>query len=135
MASPLKSVTRLVTRSRDSPSSQPPRLGKSSPIRVREDISHENYIVQSGPLKITIVADSAYDAALEAVRWWDDSQSPADREAEPSGQSRCGHRSSCRASRPARAVFPTFNLLARAAGESPARAWERVLREKVGQVN
>ena len=28
------------------------------------------YSVQSGPLKITIVAETAYDAAVEAVRWW-----------------------------------------------------------------
>ncbi|MCI0359768.1 MAG: hypothetical protein L0211_14930 [Planctomycetaceae bacterium] len=38
------------------------------------------------------------------------------------------------AARPPR-LFPTFNLLARATGESPAKAWERVLREKVGQMN
>jgi hypothetical protein len=95
----------------------------------------KRYLVQSGPLKITIVATSAYDAALEAVRWWDDAQSPADGEA--------SHRASLdavievrirRAGRPAR-LFPTFNLLARALGESPAKAWERVLREKVGQLN
>ena len=95
----------------------------------------KRYIVQSGPLKVAIVAESAYDAALEAVRWWDDAQSLADREAT--------HRANLdavvevrasRANRPSR-LFPTFNLLARAAGESPARAWERVLREQVGQVN
>jgi hypothetical protein len=85
----------------------------------------KQYLVQSGPLKLTIVADSAYDAALEAVRWWDDPQPSA-------GES--GHRASLDAvievrpqqtSRPARR-FPTFNLLARASGESPARAWERL---------
>ena len=95
----------------------------------------KQYLVQSGPLQITIVADSAYDAALEAVRWWDDPQ--------PTSAGEAGHRANLdavievrseRPSRPARR-FPTFNLLARAAGESPARAWERVLREKVGQVN
>jgi hypothetical protein len=95
----------------------------------------KRYLVQSGPLKITIVATSAYDAALEAVRWWDDAQSPADGEA--------SHRASLdavievrirSAGRPAR-LFPTFNLLARALGESPAKAWERVLRERVGQLN
>ena len=95
----------------------------------------QSYLVQSGPLKITIVAESAYAAALEAVRWWDIGQSPADREAD--------HRANLdavievRVSRAGRLsrLFPTFNLLARAAGESPARAWERVLREKVGHVN
>jgi hypothetical protein len=103
----------------------------------------KRYLVQSGPLKITIVATSAYDAALEAVRWWDDAQSPADGEASHRASldavievrirraSGGGLRS---AARPAR-LFPTFNLLARALGESPAKAWERVLREKVGQLN
>jgi hypothetical protein len=95
----------------------------------------KQYLVQSGPLKITIVADSAYDAALEAVRWWEDPQ--------PRAAGEAGHRAHLdavievrpkRTSRPARR-FPTFNLLARASGESPARAWERLLREKVGQVN
>ncbi len=28
------------------------------------------YHIQSGPLKITLVAETAYDAAVEAVRWW-----------------------------------------------------------------
>lgn len=95
----------------------------------------KRYFVQSGPLKISIVAASAYDAALEAVRWWDDAQLPVDGEA--------SHRANLdavievrirSASRPAR-LFPTFNLLARALGESPAKAWERVLRERVSQLN
>jgi hypothetical protein len=99
----------------------------------------KRYIVQSGPLKVTIVAESAYDAALEAVRWWDDSQSPADRESNHRANLDAvievrATRVTSRAARPAR-CFPTFNLLARASGESPSRAWERVLREKVGQVN
>ena len=29
----------------------------------------KSYVVQSGPLKITIVAESAQQAALEAIRW------------------------------------------------------------------
>lgn len=98
----------------------------------------KRYLVQSGPLKISIVAVSAYDAALEAVRWWDDASLPAAPEA--------AHRASLdavievrvsrstRSSRPPR-FFPTVRLLARAAGESPAQAWERVLRQQVGSVN
>ncbi len=95
----------------------------------------KRYLVQSGPLKIAIAAVSAYDAALEAVRWWDDAQAPASGEA--------AHRASLdavievrvtRANRPPR-LFPTFNLLARAAGESPSHAWARVLRDHVGQAN
>ncbi len=93
------------------------------------------YFVLSGPLQITISAVSAYDAALEAVRWWDDAQAPATSDA--------AHRASLdavievrvsRTNRPAR-LFPTFNLLARVAGQSPAQAWERILRDHVCQVN
>lgn len=94
-----------------------------------------SYFVQSGPLKITIVAESAYDAAVEAVKWWDNVDAPPVRDAD--------HRASldavtevrsARSQRPSR-LFPTFNLLARAAGESPSQAWERVLQQHVGQVN
>jgi hypothetical protein len=95
------------------------------------------YFVQSGPLKITIVADTAYDAALEAIRWWDAGDAVADNQSEarhrqcldpavevrPDPKSRISRR------------FATFNLLARAAGESPSAAWERLLRERIGQVN
>jgi hypothetical protein len=95
----------------------------------------KQYLVQSGSLSITIVADSAYDAAFEAVRWWEDPL--------PTSVGEADHRAHLdavievrpeRTNRPVRR-FPTFNLLARASGESPARAWERVLREKVGQTN
>ena len=95
----------------------------------------KRYFVQSGPLQISIAAASAYDAALEAIRWWDAAHVPATSDA--------AHRASLdavievrvsRANRPAR-LFPTFNLLARASGESPSQAWERVLRERVGQAN
>jgi hypothetical protein len=92
----------------------------------------KSYFVQSGPLKITIVAQSAYDAALEAVRWWDD---PA-----PSAATFRGRLDAVTEVRPARSqrvtrLFPTFNLLARASGQSASVAWERVLREHVAQAN
>ena len=95
----------------------------------------KSYSIQSGPLKITIVAPSAYEAALEAVRFWDDSQQPAALEA--------AHRASLDAvlevrrthsHKPPR-LFPTFNLLARANGQSPSQAWEQLLQSHVGQAN
>ncbi|MEX2175921.1 MAG: hypothetical protein WD872_16285 [Pirellulaceae bacterium] len=95
----------------------------------------KNYFVQSGPLKITIVAESAYDAALEAVRWWDEGLVPTAKGAD--------HRANLDAAievRPSRGsrmsrMYPTFSLLARSAGESPAQAWERILRQKSEQLN
>jgi hypothetical protein len=95
----------------------------------------KRYFVQSGRLRITLVAVSAYDAALEAVRWWDDSQLPpaADAAHRASLDAVIEVRSS-RTSRPPR-LFPTIRLLARAAGESPSQAWERVLRQHVGSAN
>ncbi len=94
----------------------------------------KRYFVQSGPLRITLAAPSAYEAALEAVRWWDDRRDPSFLPA--AGDA--AHRAQLDAAievRPSRTgrgarLFPTFNLLARAAGQSPARAWERVLREQ-----
>jgi hypothetical protein len=97
------------------------------------------YLVQSGPLKITIAAPSAYEAALEAVRWWDDRRDPP----LPPSHSDASHRAqldaaievrSRRTSRVPR-VFPTFKLLARASGQSQSQAWERVLRKRVGSDN
>jgi hypothetical protein len=90
----------------------------------------KSYFVQSGPLKITIVAPSAYDAAIEAVQWWGEGQSPdagADhrRNLEEQVEVRPG-----RHSRQAKR-FATFNLLARAEGEIPSQAWERLLQQSV----
>ncbi|MDX1947705.1 MAG: hypothetical protein SFU86_20075 [Pirellulaceae bacterium] len=92
-----------------------------------------SYFVQSGPLKITIVAESAYDAALEAVKWWDGDAAAPDAQHRASLDAVTEVRSA-RSQRPSR-LFPTFNLLARAAGESPSAAWTRVLEQHVGQPN
>ena len=92
----------------------------------------KSYFVESGPLKITIVAPTAYEAAVEAVQWWgmgrSEQQAQADHrrslseliEVRPSPKSRLAKR------------FATFNLLAQADGESAAAAWERLLQEKIG---
>ena len=85
--------------------------------------------VQSGPLKITIVAETAYDAALEAVRWWGRgtqvSQSGHRRMLEEMLSVRS--RSSGPKSRTSEERFPTFNLLADDAGETPENAWNRLI--------
>lgn len=94
----------------------------------------KSYFVQSGPLKITIVAPTAYDAAIEAVQWWGtgrEEQSAADHRRNLSEQIEV------RRGRKGRLAkrFPTFNLLAQAEGESASQAWERLLQEKVGGAN
>jgi hypothetical protein len=86
----------------------------------------KRYFIQSGPLQLALVAPSAYDAALEAIRWWDPSTSslPADA-AHRAGLDAVIEVRASRAGQPR--LFPTFKLLARAIGQSPSQAWERVL--------
>jgi hypothetical protein len=86
------------------------------------------YLVQSGPLSITLAAPSAYEAALEAVRWWDDrSDGPipkcpdAAHRAQLAAETEVSRPRSSRVTR----VFPTFKLLARASGRSQSEAWQR----------
>jgi hypothetical protein len=93
----------------------------------------KSYTIQSGPLKVTIVAPTAYEAALEAVRLWEveEESSEAAHRANLDAVLEVRQRQS---HRPAR-LFPTFNLLARARGQSPSQAWEQVLRSHIGQNN
>lgn len=79
------------------------------------------FSVQSGPLKITIVAETAYDAALEAVRWWGRRTSRGHRRSleEVLAVREVGSRSQQR--------FATFNLLAKADDESAESAWDRLI--------
>jgi hypothetical protein len=87
------------------------------------------YSVQSGPLKITIVAETAYDAAVEAVRWW-------------GRRAKQNHRCSLdevlavreRGQRSAER-FPTFNLLAEAEGQAAETAWDRLIDLAVANSN
>jgi hypothetical protein len=91
------------------------------------------YRIQSGPLSITLVAETAYDAAVEAVRWWGrrvGSQEDHRRSLEPFIQVRGGSGAQRSSER-----FPTFNLLAEAEGEAPEDAWERLLRLAVANNN
>jgi hypothetical protein len=90
--------------------------------------------VQTGNFKITVVAESAIDAAMEAVQIWEALQPGS----QP-GQVDAAHRANLdplTVVRPAdrRGVerrFPTFNLLAYSHRESPSQAWERVLSGRI----
>ncbi len=93
------------------------------------------YQVQSGPLKITLVAETAYDAAVEAVRWWGRrtarGTSAAHRrtlEAELTVRSNEGGQR-------VRERFPTFNLLAESEGQVPEVAWEQLMELAIAQPN
>lgn len=87
------------------------------------------YSVQSGPLKITIVAETAYDAAVEAVRWWGRRARQNHRRAldEVLAVRERGQRIPER--------FPTFNLLAEAEGEPAESAWDRLMDLAVANSN
>jgi hypothetical protein len=93
------------------------------------------YQVQSGPLKITLVAETSYDAAVEAVRWW------GERVQQMHGNS---HRQALaedlivRGQEGSNRVFDrfaTFNLLAEAAGQTPEEAWEKLIDATVANWN
>ena len=94
----------------------------------------KEFFVQSGPLKITVIAEDAHEAAIEALQWWG-----ADREA----ADLTDHRMDLDAQievRPMRSLghgrrFATFPMLARARGEAAATAWERLLRREIAAAN
>lgn len=92
------------------------------------------YVVHSGPLTVVISAETAYDAAIEALQWWGESpviELNADHrlclEAELSvtraGSNRRGAR------------FSTFELLALSRGEEPKVAWRRLLTDLIENPN
>jgi hypothetical protein len=81
--------------------------------------------VQSGPLKITIVAETAYDAALEAVRWWGRRTAGGASNHRRTLEEILSVRQRGRSASDER--FPTFNLLAEAEGEPAESAWDRLL--------
>jgi len=100
---------------------------------------HE-FTVTTGNLKITLVAESSRDAALEAVQIWE-----ACSLAEMQAQRDAAHRANLA---PLTSVkrngtkqrynerrFATFNLLATVHGESASTAWERVLQSQLGGLN
>ena len=86
------------------------------------------YFVQSGPLKVVVLAEDAHDAALESVAWWGtrrgEPREAAHRRdlAEDVWVSRHGfHQGGER--------FTTFNLLARINQQNPEQAWDNLLRQ------
>jgi hypothetical protein len=95
----------------------------------------QRYQVVSGPLKVTLVAETAYDAAVEAVNWWGRRVSAAHSadhrrqlEAEMQVRGREGnHRIHAR--------FATFNVIAATEHESTESAWNRLLDSAVAHHN
>lgn len=85
------------------------------------------YFVQSGPLKVIVVAEDAHDAALESVAWWGTRSGrkceAAHRRdlAEEVWVSRSGFNHGGER-------FPTFDLLARLNRQVPDEAWQQLLR-------
>jgi len=90
---------------------------------------HE-YVVQSGPLKITIVADCPREAALEAVACWQDREAsdlhPKPIEPELSVRRR-GHR--------VLRHFSSVRMLAQLRNQSLAETWKEILLRRVFSVN
>ncbi|WP_425615714.1 hypothetical protein NA78x_005644 [Anatilimnocola sp. NA78] len=92
------------------------------------------FTVQTGNLKITIVAESARDAALEAIQAWEAISLEGQEQ-----KSDAAHRANLdplTVVRPAgrrgsERRFPTFNLLAYSHHECPSTAWNRVLSARV----
>ncbi len=94
----------------------------------------KEFFVQSGPLKITVVAEDAHGAAIEALEWWGVEREmnarmhqQAELEAQitvrPANTFRPGKR------------FPTVTMLARAGGEAAVTAWKRLLQTEIAGVN
>lgn len=92
------------------------------------------FTVRTGKLKITVIAESAIDAAMEAVQIWEAVQPRVEPTASDSA-----HRANLDPLTVVRPTdergrerrFPTFNLLAYSHRESPSQAWTRVLSGRV----
>jgi hypothetical protein len=93
---------------------------------ITEELAMAKYFVQSGPLKVVVVADDSRDAALESVSWWgtrNGSRSEAahrrdlaeDVWVSRSGFNRGGDR------------FTTFELLSRLNNQVPEQAWDQLM--------
>jgi hypothetical protein len=84
------------------------------------------YFVQSGPLKVVVVADDSHDAALESVSWWGTPNGLKNEAAHRrdlaedvwvsrSGFNRTGER------------YTTFDLLSRLNNQVPEQAWDQLI--------
>lgn len=97
----------------------------------------QEYFVQTGSLKMTIVAESPRAAAVAALDCWSAVPRSVPLAADSSHRAHLPEEivvSKGRARRPARR-FPTFNLLATLRGESPRQAWRRLLAQAVSNPN
>jgi hypothetical protein len=91
----------------------------------------QEYVVQSGPLKITIVADCPRAAALEALACWDERENsaaarPALIDPELSVRRR-GHR--------VLRHFSSVRILAQLRGQNLEETWKDVLARRVASAN
>ena len=90
----------------------------------------KEYVVQSGPLKITVIADCPREAALEAVTCWSD-RNPEEFPQQPPRQRPGGMQPELvvrrRGHRPAR-YFSAVRMLARVRGQSVSQTWKQLLR-------
>ncbi len=85
------------------------------------------YSVQCGSLKVTILSEDPYNAAIESVARWSAKESRRREESlrGPLAESVSVEQRDADSFRPER--FATFDLLARLQGETPEQAWRQVL--------
>jgi hypothetical protein len=90
-----------------------------------------SYFVESGPLRATVNAEDAFEAAMDAVRWWAESTTGSTRisyqndlEDEVFVRSTSGNSRSCER-------FLTVEVIAFVNREPTEEAWETLLRELV----
>ena len=94
------------------------------------------FVVKSGAFRVILVADEAYEAATEAVRWWGETAMDALRDSSMEslfvrqGQ-RLGHEIRVSSQEPGARTqrFSTFSVVAHVKQESVETAWEKLLRE------
>ncbi len=94
----------------------------------------KEFFVQSGPLKITVVAEDAHEAAIEALSWWGierEMNARMRKQAELESQIVVRPLNGLRPGK----RFSTFTMLARASGEAAVNAWERLLQTEIAGVN
>ena len=92
------------------------------------------YVVHSGSLTIAISAETAYDAAIEALQWWGDSPI-----IQANDECRLCLDPELSVTRPGStrrgARFSTFELLALSRGEEPKVAWRKRLSDLMDNPN
>jgi hypothetical protein len=93
----------------------------------------KEYVVQSGPLKITVIADCPREAALEAVACWSGRGTAENSPERPGGiQPELIVR---RRGRRLLRHFSAVRLLALVRGQSVTETWKQLLRRAVASPN